>query len=353
MHTTELATKPSPLHQAYTALRNEERPPRQRDAAARLGVSEAELVAAHCGTTATRLRGEWIELLGDLGSLGTVMALTRNEHIVIEKDGVYGEVKGSAHVAIMRHGALDLRFFCSRWASGFAWVERTESEQGTTTKRSLQFFDEAGVAVHKVHLRATSNVEAFDALVAKYRDDNQAPALRVAPVANETFAADADVDVDGLREAWDAITEVHQFFGLLKTFNVDRHQALRLAGHERARNVAGTSIETILNSAAQTGLDIMCFVGNRGCIEIHTGPIERVVEARGWLNILDPEFNLHANPTGYAEAWVVRKPSQGRILSSLELYSADGQNTALLFVNREAGESHIERWNQLLAGLKE
>jgi putative hemin transport protein len=347
MHTTtELERPEADLHRAYLAMRSEERPPRQRDAAARLGVSEAELVAAHCGETATRLRAEWFEILAELGTLGTVMALTRNEHTVIEKDGVYGEVKGHAHVAIMRNGALDLRLFCSTWASGFACVEA-----GEKTKRSLQFFDESGTAVHKVHLREASDVEAFDVLVAKYRDDNQSPDLAVSPQPVETYLDDASVDVESLRSAWDGMTEVHQFFGILKKHNVSRRQALKLAGDDRAHRVSGKALETVLSRAAETALDIMVFVGNRGCIEIHSGPVERIVSMKGWINVLDSEFNLHANETGLHEAWVVRKPSQGMILSSLEFYSSDGENTALLFVNREGGEEHIVRWNALLASL--
>lgn len=347
MQLSTVETQAHTLLQAYLAMRTEEPPPRQRDAAARLGVSEAELVASHCGGTATRLSGNWLELLGDLESLGTVMALTRNEHIVIEKDGVYGEIKGHPHVAMMRHGALDLRFFCSRWASAFACTE-----EGEKPKRSLQFFDESGRAVHKVHLREASNVTAFNTLVATHRHADQSPTLEVAPIAIEALQPDLSIDEESLRSEWDAMNEVHQFFGILKRHKVSRRQALTLAGIERARSVSGRALDTVLRHAAETGLDIMVFVGNAGCIEIHSGPVYRIVESRGWLNVLDAGFNLHAKASGVHEAWVVRKPSQGKLLRSLELYSADAENTAMLFVNREAGPDHIERWNALLDGLE-
>jgi hypothetical protein len=37
----------------------------------------------------------------------------------------------------------------------------------------------------------------------------------------------------------------------------------------------------------------MCFVGNRGCIQIHTGPVKNIKIMGPWLNVMDPGFNLH------------------------------------------------------------
>ena len=49
---------------------------RARDAARSLGVSEAALVASECGGAATRLEGDFRNLLARVPSLGRVMALT-------------------------------------------------------------------------------------------------------------------------------------------------------------------------------------------------------------------------------------------------------------------------------------
>ena len=45
-------------------------------------------------------------------------------------------------------------------------------------------------------------------------------------------------------------------------------------------------------------------------IQIHTGPVNRVLEARGWFNVLDPDFNLHINEADITRCWVVRKPTK-------------------------------------------
>ena len=65
---------------------------RERDLAAQLGISEAELVAARCGEGVVRLDARVGDLLNGLGAVGEVMALTRNESAVHEKIGVYANV---------------------------------------------------------------------------------------------------------------------------------------------------------------------------------------------------------------------------------------------------------------------
>jgi putative hemin transport protein len=96
----------------------------------------------------------------------------------------------------------------------------------------------------------------------------------------------------------------------------------------------------------------MVFAGNRGCIEIHSGPIERVVAKHGWLNVLDPGFNLHVRETGIARAWVVHKPSEHGVVSSLEVFEPHGENIAMLFAHRKDGATTVDRWKDLLRTLE-
>ncbi len=62
---------------------------RARDLAARLGISEAELVAlGHDDVDVTPLRKDWAAIVAAVPELGRVMALTRNRHVVHERKGV-------------------------------------------------------------------------------------------------------------------------------------------------------------------------------------------------------------------------------------------------------------------------
>lgn len=60
-----------------------------------------------------------------------------------------------------------------------------------------------------------------------------------------------------------------------------------------------------------------------------------------------------ADQDGIACAWVVHKPSAEGVITSLELFSPDGDNVALLFANRKAGGSTVDRWKNLLRELPE
>ena len=143
--------------------------------------------------------------------------------------------------------------------------------------------------------------------------------------------------------------DTHEFFGLLKTFGAGRVQALRLAGDEFARELPARALRTALEDAAQSKTPIMVFVGNRGCIQIHTGPIERLVETHGWFNVLDPAFNLHLREAGVARVFAVRKPTDDGIVTSIEAFDAANRTVLLMFGARKPGAPELEAWRGLVA----
>ena len=77
----------SDLAARWSRLRGEKPALRIRDAAASLGVSEAELVALGVGRTATPLGGDFRAILNEMPQVGRVMCLTRNEDCVHERHG--------------------------------------------------------------------------------------------------------------------------------------------------------------------------------------------------------------------------------------------------------------------------
>jgi len=152
---------------------------RHREIAEKLNISEGELIAAHVGAPAdglmrvTRLRPDWHALLGACASLGQVMALTRNAACVHEKDGVYSAVTEQSKVIYVRGEQIDLQCRFAHWQHGFAVEE--SGEKGV--QRSLQFYDAAGIAVHKLFLRPQSDVTAYLALGEAFSDTNQLPGI--------------------------------------------------------------------------------------------------------------------------------------------------------------------------------
>lgn len=312
-----------------------------RDMAIALGVSEAELVAARTGAGATALDARYQALFEALPALGSVKTMTRNATVVLERWGAFEEVQIGGPMGQVVGTDIDLRLFLRRWGSAFAVTEG--SARGP--RRSIQIFDVHGASVHKVYLEDESRIAAYDALVAAHAVD--APPAAPLPLPDSPGERpDAEIDVAALHAGWDAMRDTHEFFGLLRRFGVSRSQALRLGGEGRARAVATVGFEPLLRFVAQEGLPVMIFVGNRGAIQIHTGPIHDVRRMDGWLNVLDPRLNLHVREQDIASAWVVRKPTSDGIVTSVELYDARGDDVLLMFGKRKPGSAEDPRWRE-------
>ncbi len=340
--------KGSALREAWRTAQASGTKMRARDAAKAFGVSEAELVACRTGDGVTRLETDFAAILGALPAVGEVMVLTRNEHCVHEKHGAFGNVSiGPGHGLVLNHD-VDLRLFMSHWRYGFVVTE----EVASGVRTSLQFFDIDGAAVHKVYLTQASDRAAFVDLVARFRSSDTSPDVEITPLpARRKDRPDADIDVANFHKHWRALQDTHDFFGLLMEFGVGRAQAMRLAEREFAYPVTPAAFRLMLEAVSETQTPIMCFVGNPGCIQIHTGPIRALKATGPWFNILDPRFNLHLREDAIAQAWVVRKPTRDGIVTSLELFDEDGFCFVQFFGERKPGKAELPGWREIVAAL--
>lgn len=347
---TQHATAGLPLAAQWQALKQAESNLRIRDAAQKLGVSEAELLATSCGSTVTRLQGDWTDVLKRVPALGRVMALTRNEQCVHERKGVYSDPSFQGHMGLVLGDDIDLRLFMSQWASGFA-VQEPFAEG---IRRSLHFFDASGEAVHKIYLQSESDVAVYEKLVADFTAVDQSPVQSVAEKpARAIDRPDSEIDADGLRQGWATLKDTHDFFGLLRKFKVGRQQALRLGGETFAVKLGDNVARDVLNRAAASETPIMVFVGSPGCIQIHSGKVRKIVAMGPWINVLDPDFNLHLRESGVASAWLVRKPTADGDVTAVECFDAAGEQVAQFFGTRKPGQPENRQWRALAQGLVE
>ena len=340
-----MTNTPRPTPAEIRAFRAENPKMRERDIAAQLGISEAALVAAEVGLTAVRIDGAANRFLERSEALGEVMVLTRNESAVHEKIGVFEKIEPGKHASVVLGENVDLRIFPTRWAHGFA-VTKTDGEN---VRRSLQFFDKAGNAVHKVHLRPASDLEAYEAIVADFRLDDQSQDF--VEVVTEKVDDTGPVDVAALRAEWSAMTDTHQFFGLLRKLKIARQDAVRSVGEDFAWQVRADAVGDMMRTAAESDTPIMCFVGNDGCIQIHTGPVKNIQPMGPWLNVMDPTFHLHLRMDHIVECWVVRKPTVDGHVTSLEAYDARGEMIIQFFGPRKEGIAERPEWRAILDGL--
>ncbi len=323
---------PVELAARWKAVREARPGVRTRDAAAELGVSEAALVATMIGDGAVRISDDAPGILHALTEVGRCMALTRNEHAVSELRGRYGGIELGPHAGQVVGEQIDLRVFLDHWRTMFA-INEPHPQRKAERRRSLHVFDRAGVAVHKVYLEPEVDPRSWDAIVAARRI--VAPLVIEPAPARRAEGADAAVDREALIAGWDAMQDTHEFFMLLAKLGVTRTQALRLAGTSRARKVRNEAIDQLLYEAAETADKIMIFVGNRGCLQVFSGAVKRIVRQGPWLNVLDPEFNLHLRTDQIASSWVVGKPTRSGVVSSLELFDQDGETIAMVFRKRD------------------
>ncbi|WEX76674.1 hemin-degrading factor [Sinorhizobium numidicum] len=322
---------------------------RERDIAAQLGVSEAALVAAECGLTAVRIDSDANRFLQRAEELGEVMALTRNESAVHEKIGVYDNVKGGQAAILVLGSEIDLRIFPSAWAHGFA-VSKTDANGDV--RRSLQFFDKWGHAVHKVHLRPASSIAAYDKIIEDLRLADQSQDFNAdASAPSGDSEPNASLDAAELRDRWTKLTDTHQFHGMLRKLNIGRRQALRTIGDDLAWRLDTAGVEMMMRGSAETELPIMCFVGNRGVIQIHSGSLANIGTMGPWLNIMDPTFHLHLRKDHIAELWAVRKPTTDGHVTSLEGLNAKGEMIIQFFGKRKEGFSERPEWRGLVERL--
>ena len=156
---------------------------------------------------------------------------------------------------------IDLRIFFDHWNAGFAVAEETRSG----SRRSLQFFDSDGTAVHKVYVREESDTKAYEGLVRAYRHADQTPGQTVQPTVKPLVPRpDSDIDRTELRRRWRALEDPHDFHAMLKDLDTARVQALRLAGEGCARRVGNDSFPHALEKAAATRMGVMVFAGSPG-----------------------------------------------------------------------------------------
>ncbi|WP_424973533.1 hemin-degrading factor [Dinoroseobacter sp. S124A] len=324
-----------------------QRPGRARDIADALGISEAALVAAEVGHGATALHAHPNTLIPSLGALGPMMALTRNDACVIEKNGAYTDYHGGEHATMTLNAGIDLRMFPRHWRHAFALSEEVRSG----LRHSLQVFDAAGDAVHKAYLPQDADLtgwEAFKTACAlPEQTDSVTLAEREPPEAAKINLEKRDI----LLKEWARLTDTHQFLRLCAKLKMNRLGAYRIAEAPFVRALAPEAVDTLLQGVQSAGFDIMLFVGNRGCIEIHTGPIRRLEPMGPWQNVLDPGFNLHLRRDRIAEVWQVEKPTQRGAAISVEAFDAQGMLILQIFGVPKDGNDTRAAFAELAHGL--
>ena len=174
----------------------------------------------------TRIEAHPDRVMEAAQKLGEVMALTRNPSCVHEKIGRYANYHPGKHAAMILTPEIDLRIFPAHWCHAF--MVETETDSGT--RRSLQVFDAAGDAVHKIFLREGASLAAWDGLRLSDALDDQGRTLDVAPRQPAEAPKSSPDKAEALRAEWRRMTDTHQFLRLVSKMKMNRLGAYRIAG---------------------------------------------------------------------------------------------------------------------------
>lgn len=313
------------LKQAWQDLRADHPHMRIRDAAATLGVSEAELLATDCGNRVTRLREHWPALLGAVGTLGPVMALTRNAFAVHEKTGLYEDICPCGDFILITGHHIELCLSTGVWHSGFAVMEETH----LGPRHSLQFFDSGGEAVHKIYLTEHSDAGLYRRLIDIFRADDQSPHLAL-PTDGPKPALGAIAPSKDLSEHW---------------------RRLLLADTTEAAvtgRIAVPALRELMQQLAELMLPIQVLVGNPGAMQLHDGPIQNLKITGPWFNVLDRDFNLHLNEMAVAGADIVQLTCKQQALTGLLIRGQNQQTIASVFGGYDETDGESVFWRDLL-----
>lgn len=147
-----------------------------------------------------------------------------------------------------------------------------------------------------------------------------------------------------LRARWARLTDTHQFLALVRKLKTNRLGAYRSVGAPMAEPLAPGAVSDLLHGAALAAVELMILVGNAGCIQIHSGPVERIVPKGPWLNVMDPRFNLHLRADRVAEVWRIEKPARHGPALSVEAFDAEGRLICQVFGRRGEG---LPAWEAL------
>lgn len=316
---------------------------RIRDVAEEFGVSELELLCLPSqADRIVPLSHQWAKLIGELQTVGPLMALSRNNFAVHEKTGDYTGLRGNQHMGLIINGAIDLRFFFQRWAHGYV-------VKSATVEDSLQFFSADGTAVHKIYCTENTDKKAWQRVLLKFGSAASGrPRIEARPLPEKKSTVFDSGTQAQVLQRWAQLSDVHQFYRLLKDFELSRYQAMELAQEQWTFAVSASIVPAFISGLTGTGIPVMVFVPNEGIVQIHTGPIERCLQRGAWFNILDPGFSLHLNTAGMEQAWIVRKPTSDGIVSSLEIYDIDGELVMQMFGARAEGCAELNSWRRQL-----
>ena len=240
------------LKQKWAALLEDPKHQKTRikDAADILNVSEAELLSTTIGKNSFFLDVQnWGGFFKQITQLGPMMYLVRNDYVVHENKMLVNNIELDSNNIILSNAKSIITINQDL----IKYAIYTSSMIRGAEVYSIHLFDINGIAIIKIYLK-NECLKDFEAIKNQYKIEY-----------NFELQTIGSPNTANLNEEILAINEVQNF-----------------------------SIQQYLEKISKNNIEIQIKVSNKVASSIYKGTINNVIHKFGWLNIMDPDFNLHA-----------------------------------------------------------
>ncbi len=315
-----------------------------------LSVSEFELLLS--SPDSCYMGSNCRDVLQQLSVFNQLESIVRNEYAVHEKQGQYQNLILSETTGIMINiGGLDLRYFIDKWQHMLAITDLRNPEKPSY---SIQFFDDTGNAINKIFLRDLSknSINCWLNLINNYASSSPVEIILqslIKPTIWQCYQLTSH-DKKSLHDKWLSMTDIHQFYHILKNLNIDRTSSYHQAPENMTVQLKQNCLLQLLEKIRDNQCPVMIFVGNTGVVQIQTGTIKHIKSIGDWLNILDNShnyFTLHVKERAISQLWCVKRPTSEGIVTCIEGFDSYGRSIFTIFGERQERKKELDIWRSI------
>ena len=237
---------------------------RIKDAADILNVSEAELLSTTIGEKSDFLRvPNWLQLFKEIVSLGPMMYLVRNDYAVHEMTIPINNVQKKTSFILLWNEDEYVKIIdsCIKYAFYTSGIARGNKIY------SIQMFDSLGKAILKIYLK-NDKLEKFKEIKNQYKTDYD-------------YELQKMEKRDSSRTDWNKSDQEQLDWVIKDNFSITKY------------------LEDVVTNNKKISIQI----SNDGAESMYSGTIKNVIHKFGWLNIMDPTFNLHVKDMQINKIW--------------------------------------------------
>jgi putative heme degradation protein len=164
----------------------------------------------------------------------------------------------------------------------------------------------------------------FKEVVAQFRSADQSDVTQIGPI--ETQRAN-----EGMDSLWSSRI-VSDWPMCADGKPLTRPELSLQSAAIQAEPLGAGAAEVVLKRAAELAISLVVVVGHSGAVQLHRGPIQKILRTGPWINVLDDAFNLHLRDAQLTSAACIRELTDA---GDVSLYWGDAHHRPVLQIFSE------------------